>query len=81
VTFSLTLMGNDNARPPTKFTQPPVSVEASKHVHSEEDKLFSTKNDTPTYRRNTMATVSITSNDGKLDSASAVLEVSATNPE
>jgi hypothetical protein len=28
-----------------------------------------------------MATVSITSNDGKLDSASAVLEVSATNPE
>ena len=28
-----------------------------------------------------MATVSITSNDGKLDSAPAVLEVSATNPE
>jgi len=28
-----------------------------------------------------MATISITSNDGKLDSASAVLEVSATNPE
>ncbi len=28
-----------------------------------------------------MATVSITSNEGKLDSASAVLEVSATNPE
>ena len=28
-----------------------------------------------------MATVSITSNDGKLDSASAVLEVAATNPE
>ena len=28
-----------------------------------------------------MATVSITSNDGKLSSASAVLEVSATNPE
>lgn len=28
-----------------------------------------------------MATVSITSNDGKLGSASAVLEVSATNPE
>src|SRR5512132_4210192 len=28
-----------------------------------------------------MATVSITSNDGKLTSASAVLEVSATNPE
>lgn len=28
-----------------------------------------------------MATVSITSNDGKLDSASAVLEVTATNPE
>src|SRR5215471_1961237 len=31
------------------------------------------------YRRNTMATVSITSNEGKLSSASAVLEVSATN--
>jgi hypothetical protein len=28
-----------------------------------------------------MATISITSNDGKLSSASAVLEVSATNPE
>src|SRR5215813_12863668 len=28
-----------------------------------------------------MATISITSNDGKLDSASAVLEVAATNPE
>ncbi|MEI7995563.1 MAG: hypothetical protein WCH01_11745, partial [Methylococcaceae bacterium] len=28
-----------------------------------------------------MATVSITSNDGKLNSASAVLEVSATNPK
>jgi hypothetical protein len=28
-----------------------------------------------------MATISITSNDGKLNSASAVLEVSATNPE
>lgn len=28
-----------------------------------------------------MATVSITSNDGKLTSASAVLEVSATNPD
>src|SRR5262245_48750471 len=28
-----------------------------------------------------MATISITSNDGALDSASAVLEVSATNPE
>ena len=28
-----------------------------------------------------MATVSITSNDGKLNSASAVLEVAATNPE
>ncbi len=28
-----------------------------------------------------MATVSITSNDGKLDPASAVLEVSATNPD
>jgi hypothetical protein len=28
-----------------------------------------------------MPTISITSNDGKLDSASAVLEVSATNPE
>ena len=28
-----------------------------------------------------MATVSITTNDGKLDSLSAVLEVSATNPE
>jgi hypothetical protein len=38
---------------------------------------------TPTYRRNNMATstVSITSNDGKLDSASSVLEVSATNSE
>src|SRR5215475_7502049 len=33
------------------------------------------------YRRNTMATVSITSNEGKLSSASAVLEVSATNRE
>jgi hypothetical protein len=42
------------------------------------------------YRRNTMTTISttsketglvITSNDGKLDSPSAVLEVSATNPE
>jgi hypothetical protein len=30
---------------------------------------------------NTMATVSITSNEGALDSASAVLEVTATNPE
>jgi len=28
-----------------------------------------------------MATISITSNEGKLDSASAVLEVSATNPD
>src|SRR5947207_15973329 len=28
-----------------------------------------------------MATISITSNDGALDSASAVLEVAATNPE
>src|SRR6478752_6775538 len=28
-----------------------------------------------------MATISITSNDGALDSASAVLEVTATNPE
>ncbi len=28
-----------------------------------------------------MATISITSNDGKLDSASTVLEVTATNPE
>jgi hypothetical protein len=28
-----------------------------------------------------MPTISITSNDGKLNSASAVLEVSATNPE
>jgi hypothetical protein len=36
---------------------------------------------TLTYRRNTMATISITSNDGKLSSASAVLEVSATNPD
>ena len=36
---------------------------------------------TPTYRRNTMATVSITSNEGTFDSASAVLEVTATNPE
>jgi hypothetical protein len=34
-----------------------------------------------TYRRNTMATISITSNEGTLDSASAVLEVTATNPE
>src|SRR4029453_19072574 len=45
---------------------------------------------TPTYGRNTMTTISttsndgpltITSNDGHLDSASAVLEVAATNPE
>jgi hypothetical protein len=35
----------------------------------------------PTYRKNTIATISITSNDGKLHSASAVLEVSATNLE
>ena len=34
-----------------------------------------------TIRRNRMATISITSNDGTLDSASAVLEVTATNPE
>ena len=33
-----------------------------------------------TIRRNRMATISITSNDGTLDSASAVLEVTATNP-
>src|SRR5262245_7034377 len=65
-----------------------ICVEASKralkegwkHVHSEEDKLFFAKNDTLSCRRNTMATISITSNDGKLSSASAVLEVSATNP-
>src|SRR5262252_2967458 len=36
---------------------------------------------TPTCRRNTMATISITSNDGALESAPAVLEVAATNPE
>ena len=45
------------------------------------NKLFSAKNDTLSYRRNTMPTISITSNDGPLESASAVLEVSATNPE
>jgi hypothetical protein len=45
------------------------------------DKLPCTKNNTPTYRRNTMPTISITSNEGALESASAVLEVSATNPE
>ncbi len=33
------------------------------------------------HRRNMMATISMTSNDGQLSSASAVLEVSATNPE
>jgi len=33
------------------------------------------------HRSNTMATISITSNDGALQSASAVLEVAATNPE
>ena len=36
---------------------------------------------TPNYRRNAMATVSIISNDGALDFASAVLEVAATNQE
>src|SRR5262249_52384521 len=45
---------------------------------------------TPTYRRNTMTTISttsnegtltITTNDGHLDSASAVLVIEATNPE
>src|SRR5215813_13513157 len=35
----------------------------------------------PYHGRNTMATTSITSNEGKLSSASAVLEVSATNRE
>jgi hypothetical protein len=34
-----------------------------------------------TYRSKTMPTIIITSNDGQLNSASAVLEVSATNPE
>src|SRR5262245_50736000 len=34
-----------------------------------------------TSRSYTMPTISITSNEGRLDSASAVLEVSATNPE
>jgi hypothetical protein len=43
--------------------------------------LFSAKNDTLSYKRNTMATISITSNERALDSASAVLEVTATNPE
>jgi hypothetical protein len=46
-----------------------------------EEKIFSARDNTPTYRRNTMATVSITSNEGALESASAVLEVTATNPE
>jgi hypothetical protein len=32
-------------------------------------------------RRSTMSTISITSNDGQLASASSVLEISATNPE
>jgi hypothetical protein len=45
-----------------------------------EDKLSCTKNNTPTYRRKMMSTMSITSNEGALDSASAVLEVTATNP-
>jgi hypothetical protein len=35
----------------------------------------------PTFRRKTMATLTVTSNEGALASASAVLEVSATNPE
>jgi hypothetical protein len=39
------------------------------------------KNNTPIYRRNTMATVSIISNEGPLESAFAVLAVTATNPE
>jgi hypothetical protein len=43
--------------------------------------LFFGKNATLNYMRNTMATMSITSNEGALDSASAVLEVTATNPE
>jgi hypothetical protein len=51
--------------------------------------VFAKKN-APTYRRNTMTTIStasnegtltITSNDGYLDSASAVLVIQATNPE
>jgi hypothetical protein len=45
------------------------------------DNSFFAKRNTPSYRSNTMATISITSNDGALDSASAVLEVAATNPE
>jgi hypothetical protein len=49
--------------------------------NSGEEKTLSANNNTPTYRRNTMATVSITSNEGALESASAVLEVAATNPE
>jgi hypothetical protein len=48
--------------------------------NTEEEKSFSARN-TLTYRRNTMATVSISSNEGMLLSASAVLEVAATNPE
>jgi hypothetical protein len=41
----------------------------------------SVKNNTTTYRRNTMATVTIKSNEGELSSESAVLEVIAANPE
>src|SRR5215471_18575253 len=53
----------------------------SRRNHSDKEKTFSLKNNTPSDRRNIMATISITSNDGKLNSASAVLEVSATNPQ
>jgi hypothetical protein len=45
------------------------------------NKVFSARNDTLGFRRNTMPTISITSNEGALESASAVLEVAATNPE
>ena len=38
------------------------------------------QDDTPMYRRNTITIASITSNEGALDFASAVLEVTATNP-
>ncbi len=41
----------------------------------------SAKSSLSTHRKNTMPTISITSNEGALESSSAVLEVTATNPE
>lgn len=52
-----------------------------RHVHSEEDMLLTAEETIPNLRRiQLLLFLSVTSNDGTLDSA-AVLEMTATNPE